>query len=111
MRSAGTCSAFANAFAVSPEGARKSSRNTSPVLVHDLDVLRPRMSPTKANTPLVVDTEAVLALPTRLECFQAIARWGTQESKRRRRFSPLRNHAGVGQGEWTGAQFYGNMGK
>ena len=55
------------------------------MIVHDLDAFRPRIRPTKANTALVVDTDAVLTFPIPLERFQMIARRGGQELKRRRR--------------------------
>jgi len=49
---------------------------TSSVIVSDLDVDRAGRAfrPLKANPPLVIDADAVLALPIALQSFQPIAR-------------------------------------
>jgi hypothetical protein len=46
------------------------------MIVHDFHIKRPRgaFRPGKANPPLIVDTDAVLALPVPLEPFKPIAR-------------------------------------
>jgi len=43
------------------------------MIVYDLDIFRPFGSPLKANAPLPVDPNAVLAAPTALEGFELIA--------------------------------------
>ncbi len=40
------------------------------VIVHDLDVVRVPVSPHETETPLVVDTDAVLPLPLAAQSFQ-----------------------------------------
>jgi hypothetical protein len=48
--------------------------NVPLMIVHDLDVGRPRLSPSKADTPLIIDADTHLALAVPLECLEAIAR-------------------------------------
>ena len=48
------------------------------VVVDDLDVVRIAIAPTKADAPLIVDTDAVLAGPVALELLQAITRRHSQ---------------------------------
>jgi hypothetical protein len=55
------------------------------VVIDDLDSLRARLRPSNAEAPLIVDADAVLALAIVDERFQPIARWRSQERKRRSR--------------------------
>jgi hypothetical protein len=48
------------------------------VIVDDLDVMRIRSEPAEVDTPLIVDSIAVLAIPVPVEFFKAI-RWGDPE--------------------------------
>jgi hypothetical protein len=57
----------------------------SSVIVDDLDVRRPRRSPDKADTPLVVDPDAVLASPIVLQRLESIARRHAKIAQRHRR--------------------------
>src|SRR5579863_4938620 len=47
--------------------------STASVMVNDLDVLGSRRCPAKADAPLIVDANAVLALPVAFQCFKPIA--------------------------------------
>jgi hypothetical protein len=49
------------------------------VVVHDLNVCRSGLGPSKANAPLIVDANAVLAVAVAFQLFQAIAWRGPQE--------------------------------
>src|SRR5689334_7698203 len=87
-RVAGTRSAIASAFTDRLSGFRNSSAMISPgwvvmrlgvigassVIVHDLDLGRTVGGPHEANSPLVVDPDAVLALPGAGERFEMIGR-------------------------------------
>src|SRR5947208_1531515 len=57
----------------------KSSRLTlivlTLVIIDDLDVPRVTMTPSEAYPPLIVDANAVLALPIAAEEFQVVSRW------------------------------------
>jgi hypothetical protein len=44
------------------------------MVIHDLDVLCPRFRPTKADAPLIVNTDAMLASPLTFKGLKAIAR-------------------------------------
>jgi hypothetical protein len=44
------------------------------VIVYDLDLVSVTLAPTKANSPLVVDADAVLALSVACQFLQSIAR-------------------------------------
>lgn len=44
------------------------------MVAHDLDVLRPRVRPFKADTPLLVDANAVLPHSVSAELLQAVTR-------------------------------------
>jgi hypothetical protein len=60
------------------------SRITSPlVIVDDLHVVRIAGTPSKTNTPLIVDPDAVLAGPLAFQWFQPIARRNTQKVESR----------------------------
>src|SRR5262245_39052423 len=50
------------------------------MIVHDLDVDRSRraLRPLKANPPLVIDADAVLALTVAVQSFQTVARYRRQ---------------------------------
>ena len=48
------------------------------MIINDLDFGRPGFGPDKADTILVVDVYAVLALTVSRERFEAIARWNPQ---------------------------------
>jgi hypothetical protein len=50
------------------------------VAIHDLDLLDTRVRPTKADSPLIVDANAVVAGPLALESFEAITRRNLQIS-------------------------------
>lgn len=77
------------------------------VVVHDLDVRWPDISPYKADTPLVIDADTVLTLPIIFQGLQVISRRRLQESQRlcgvklcelslgdvRQRFEPTRTLA------------------
>jgi hypothetical protein len=52
------------------------------VIVDDLDVVRVAVEPAKTNTPLVVDTNAVLSRTITGQFFQAVPRWNAQIGKR-----------------------------
>jgi hypothetical protein len=45
------------------------------MIVDDLEVICVAISPNEANPPLIVDPDAVLALPIRSKVLQPIARW------------------------------------
>lgn len=51
------------------------------------------IGPLKANSPLVVDADAVLALAVAGQCFEAIARQGGKVSKRRGCLQPVQPEA------------------
>jgi hypothetical protein len=51
---------------------------TSSVVVHDLDVLRASLSPSEADSPLIVDPDTVLAPAVTTPGFQAVARRHTK---------------------------------
>ena len=51
----------------------------------DIDWAGRAVRPFKANPPLVIDTDAVLALPVALECFQPVAGQGGEIFQARRR--------------------------
>jgi len=48
------------------------------VIIYDFDVVRVAAAPAKTDTPLAIDSDAVLAFPIAFECFQPIARWNEQ---------------------------------
>jgi hypothetical protein len=48
------------------------------MVVNDLNVLCAPITPDEAETPLVVDTNAMLPFPVAMQCFQAIPRWRCQ---------------------------------
>jgi hypothetical protein len=52
------------------------------MIVGDLDVVRVAVFPSKADPPLVVDPNAVLAPAIPLECHQAISGWCHQVLQR-----------------------------
>jgi hypothetical protein len=45
------------------------------VIVHDLNVEHVSVTPHKTQPPLVVDPNAVLALPVTPQCFQTVSGW------------------------------------
>jgi hypothetical protein len=45
------------------------------MVIDDLHFMRPILSPAETNSPLIVDPDAVLALPAALQGLQTIARW------------------------------------
>jgi hypothetical protein len=65
------------------------------MIISDLNVMGVAVSPGKANPPLIVDADAVLAFPVPYELFQAIARWSPQVLERFRRV----HHDQFAQGE------------
>lgn len=54
------------------------------MVVNDLDVFWPIWRPAKADPPLIVHADAMLALAVALQCLQPIAGRGAQEFQRRR---------------------------
>jgi hypothetical protein len=54
------------------------------VVVHDLDVVRITFTPQKADTPLIVDADTVLAIPVTVQRFEPIARRRRQVPQLRR---------------------------
>jgi hypothetical protein len=44
------------------------------MIIHDLNVIGVPVSPNKADTPLIVDPNAVLPFPVSVECFEAVPR-------------------------------------
>src|ERR1041384_424850 len=89
IRRAGTLSPFARRYCESPSGLRNSLSNISPgwtggirlslalfslVIVSDFDFICIAFCPFKANTPLVVDPNAVLACAVSAEFLQTITR-------------------------------------
>jgi hypothetical protein len=48
------------------------------VVINDFHIFHPRIRPTKANPPLVVDTNALLTRTLALERFKMIAGWYSQ---------------------------------
>jgi hypothetical protein len=48
------------------------------VVVHDLDAVRSIRLPYKADSPLVFDANAVLALAVGFQCLQLVTRWDAQ---------------------------------
>ena len=50
--------------------------------------------PDKADTPLVVDADAVLACPISSQCFQPVRGWYHQVTQPRRRHYTLQPHSG-----------------
>jgi hypothetical protein len=54
------------------------------VIVHDFNLVRTVFTPDKANTPLVVDADAVLILALASERFELIARWNSQVGQHHR---------------------------
>lgn len=51
------------------------------MIINDFDVVGAGVSPAKTNSPLSVDTNAVLASAAALEGFQSIAWYGPQDIK------------------------------
>lgn len=87
MRLGGTLRLFARRYCDSPRGLRKSSRRTSPggtggrffglrasVVVDDLDVVRVAFTPSEAEAPSIVETDAVVTLTRAPRFLEAIAR-------------------------------------
>jgi hypothetical protein len=56
----------------------------SSVVVNDLDVFEASIGPTKADPPLVVDTDAVLPYPITFQGLEAVSWWHAQRVERRR---------------------------
>jgi hypothetical protein len=50
----------------------------SSVIIDDLDVVGIPTGPAEADPPLVVDPDAVLAVPISCQCFETIARRGLE---------------------------------
>src|SRR5258708_38857087 len=89
MRRGGTLISLASWYWLRDSGARNSSDRISPgctgsmitsaamcsslVVVNDLDVLRPCIRPAEADTPLLIDADAVLPGPVPGELLQAVA--------------------------------------
>jgi len=53
------------------------------VVILDLHVLSASFGPAKANAPLIVDPNAVLASPIAFECLQPVAWWHSKSIQRR----------------------------
>jgi hypothetical protein len=54
------------------------------VVINDLNAFRAFFGPDEADTPLIVDANAMLTLTIALQGFQAIARWRTKKFQCRR---------------------------
>jgi hypothetical protein len=54
------------------------------VVINDLNIFRRTAAPAKADPPLVVNPDAVLAHALSFESFETIARWNTQIVEPRR---------------------------
>ena len=52
--------------------------SVSSVIVRDLDLKGVSITPPEANPPLVVDTDAKLALASALQLLQTITRWDAE---------------------------------
>jgi hypothetical protein len=52
------------------------------MVVRDLDVARPFITPHKTNAKLVIDPDAVLAASVTMQSLKLIARWNAQRIKR-----------------------------
>src|SRR5260370_33718444 len=99
MRVTGTRKAIAILFMLSRKGAINSSRRISPgwtgfsflaivvllVVIDDLDLVSVPIAPGKANAPLVVDADAVLALAVALQALQSVSGQRRKRSQVRRR--------------------------
>jgi len=48
------------------------------MIIHDLDIFCARLLPTKADAPLIVDSNTVLSGPIAFECFETIPWWYSQ---------------------------------
>ena len=48
------------------------------MVINDFHIFRTCISPTKADTPLIIDTNTVLTGTITLECFKVIAGWHPQ---------------------------------
>src|SRR5271157_2320100 len=48
------------------------------VVIHDFDLFGVRVSPEETNSPLIIDSNAVLAFPVFFKPFKAISRQGGQ---------------------------------
>jgi hypothetical protein len=55
------------------------------VVIHNLDFIRVPVTPRKANAPLVIDADAVLALPIAFQALQSVSRQRRERSDIRRR--------------------------
>src|SRR5690242_18904329 len=97
MREAGTLIDFASRYCVMPIGFKKSSSRISPggtgsisrikspfVIVDHLYIVGIAGVPSKADAPLIVDPDAMLAGPVALQRFQSIAGWHSKEIESRR---------------------------
>jgi len=54
------------------------------MVINDLDVIRITVFPRKADAPLLVDPDAVLAFSVMMQCFHVIRRWDSQSLKKAR---------------------------
>src|SRR6516165_8982206 len=61
------------------------------VVIDNFDIYRPgrAIGPLKADSPLVVDTEAALTLPSALQCYKPVAGQSGEIFQARRRFQAL----------------------
>jgi hypothetical protein len=76
-------------------------RIASLMIVDDLDLIRRAFAPSKANSPLVVDPDAVLALPVAAQSFEPISWHGSQ----------ILQHFGVIQHAQLSPRHRGNIGE
>src|SRR5580693_6633230 len=98
MRPGGTSSARASWFWLISAGRRNSSRRISPggigssfffmallrhwlMIIDDFNVKRVAFEPMETESPLIVDSNAMLALAISRQCFQAISGRETQVVK------------------------------
>src|SRR5215467_13051727 len=98
MRVTGTRRAMAILFMLSPRGTMNSSRRISPgctgfsflallvllVVIGDLNFVSVTLAPRKANTPLIVDADAILTVAIAFQSLQPVSRQGGKSSQIRR---------------------------
>ena len=54
------------------------------MVVHNLHIVDIAIMPSKTDSPLLVDTDAVLPLAISLQCFQVVAGWAVEICQHRR---------------------------
>jgi hypothetical protein len=64
------------------------------MVIHDFHIVRMTFSPAKADTPLIVDADAVLSAPFAEQGFQAMGWGNSQVLQGNRRIDALKTHPG-----------------